>query len=61
VDRLDRRGFGLIGFAAAGIQVMSGDSWLACYVLFQIASITITLWITYLGFQMWRMAVSAAD
>jgi hypothetical protein len=53
--------FGLIGFAAAAIQVMSGESWLAFYVLFPIASITITLWITYIGFLMWRMAVSATD
>ncbi len=49
---------GLIGFAAAGIQVMSGESWLAFYVLFPIASIAITLWVTYLGFRMWRMALS---
>lgn len=53
--------FGLIGFAAAGIQVMSGESWLAFYVLFPIASIAITLWITCLGFQMWRMSLSATD
>ncbi|MET1084611.1 MAG: hypothetical protein ABWY12_16435 [Burkholderiales bacterium] len=48
--------FGVIGVAAAGIQVISGDSWLAFYVMFPIASIAITLWVTYLGFQMWRMA-----
>ncbi len=52
--------FGLIGFGAAGIQVMSGESWLAFYVLFPIASIAITLWITYLGFHMWRRAAHAA-
>ena len=51
--------FGLVGLAAAGIQVMSGASWLAFYVLFPIASIGITLWITYLGFRMWRMASTA--
>jgi hypothetical protein len=42
------------------IQVMSGDSWLAFYVLFPIASIGVTVWITYLGFRMWRMAGNAA-
>lgn len=31
--------FGLVGLAAAEIQVMSGASWLAFYVLFPIASI----------------------
>jgi hypothetical protein len=53
--------FGLIGLAAAGIQVISGESWLAFYVLFPIASIAIILWIIYLGFQMWRMASIATD
>jgi hypothetical protein len=47
---------GLIGFAAAGIQVISGESGLAFYVLFPIASIASTLWITYLGVRMWRMS-----
>jgi hypothetical protein len=47
--------FGMIGLTAAVIQVMSGESWLAFYVLFPIASIAITLWITYLGYRMWRM------
>jgi hypothetical protein len=48
--------FGLVGIAAAGIQVISGESWLPFYVLFPIASIAITLWIIYLGIQMWWMA-----
>ena len=52
--------FGLVGLAGAVIQVMSGDSWLAFYVLFPIASIGVTVWITYLGFRMWRMAGNAA-
>jgi hypothetical protein len=51
--------FGLVGLAAAGIQVMSGASWLAFYVLFPIAAIGITLWMIYLGFRMWSMASSA--
>ena len=61
--------FGLVGIAAAGIQVISGESWLPFYVLFPIASIAITLWIIYLGIQwiiylgiqMWWMAATAAD
>jgi hypothetical protein len=53
--------FGLVGLAAAGIQVMSGASWLAFYVLFPIASIGITLWITYLGFRMWRISSRATS
>ena len=53
--------FGLVGLTAAGIQVMSGASWLAFYVLFPMASIGITLWITYLGLRMWRMASSATS
>jgi hypothetical protein len=53
--------FGLVGLAAAGIQVMGGRSWLAFYVLFPIASSAITLWIIYLGLRMWRMASIAAD
>ena len=48
--------FGLVGFAAAGIQMMTGESWVTFYVLFPIVSIAITLWITYLGLRMWRMA-----
>jgi hypothetical protein len=36
--------------------VISGESWLPFYVLFPIASIAITLWIIYLGIQMWWMA-----
>jgi len=51
--------FGLVGVTAALIQVMSRDSWLAFYVLFPIASIGVTVWITYLGYRMWRMAVTA--
>jgi hypothetical protein len=51
--------FGLIGSAAAGIQVMSGSSWLAFNLLFPIAAIAITLWMIYLGFRMWRMASRA--
>lgn len=50
---------GLVGLAAAIIQVMSGESGLAFYVLFPIASITVILWITYLGYRMWRMAGNA--
>ena len=52
--------FGLVGVAAAAIQMMTGESWLTFYVLFPVASIAITLWITYLGFRMWRMADKAA-
>ena len=51
--------FGLIGVAAAVIQVMSGDSWLAFYVLFPVAAVAVTVWITYLGHRMWRMAGNA--
>ena len=51
--------FGLIGLTAALIQVMTGESWLTFYVLFPIASIAVTLWITYLGYRMWRIAVNA--
>ena len=51
--------FGLIGLTAALIQVMTGESWLAFYVLFPIASIAVTLWITYLGYRMWRIAANA--
>ena len=50
---------GLVGVAAAGIQMMTGESRVTFYVLFPIASIAITLWITYLGFRMWRMADKA--
>jgi hypothetical protein len=53
--------FGAVGLAAAGIQVMSGQSWLAFYVLFPIASMAITLWIIYLGVRMWRMAAGVTD
>ena len=52
--------FGLVGLAAAGIQMMTGESWVTFYVLFPAASIAITLWITYLGFRMWRMADKGA-
>lgn len=51
--------FGLIGLTAALIQVMTGESWLTFYVLFPIASIAVTLWITDLGYRMWRIAVNA--
>jgi hypothetical protein len=51
--------FGATGLVGAGIQVVTGESWLTFYVLFPIASIAITLWITYLGFRMWRMAEDA--
>ena len=50
--------FGLVGLAAAAIQVISGESWLTFYVLFPISSIAITLWTIYLGVWMWRMARS---
>ena len=53
--------FGLVGLAAAAIQVISGESWLTFYVLFPIASIAITLWIIYLGLRMWRMAAITID
>jgi len=53
--------FGLVGIAAAGIQVISGESWLPFYVLFPVASIAITLWIIYLGIQMWWMAATTTD
>jgi len=52
---------GLVGLAAAGIQAMTGESWLTFYVLFPIASIPILLWIIYLGFRMRRMASIATD
>ena len=51
--------FGMVGLAAAVIQVMSGESWLAFYVLFPIAATAVTAWITYLGYRMWRMAGNA--
>lgn len=51
--------FGLVGLVAAGIQMMTGESSVTFYVLFPVASIAITLWITYLGFRMWRMADKA--
>lgn len=53
--------FGLVGLAAAAIQVITGESWLTFYVLFPISSIAITLWIIYLGLRMWRMAAITID
>ena len=58
MDRLDRRSVWAVGFAAAGIQVMSGQSWLAFYVLFPIASIAMTV-VDHLFRWMWRMAANA--
>ena len=52
---------GMVGLAAAAIQVMSGQSWLAFYILFPFASIATTLWIIYLGFCMWRVAATAPN
>jgi hypothetical protein len=51
---------GLVGLASAGIQMMTGESRATFYVLFPVASIAITLWITYLGFGMWRTAEKVA-
>ena len=59
MDRLDRRAVWADRLDAALIQVMTGESWLTFYVLFPIASIAVTLWITYLGYRMWRIAVNA--
>jgi hypothetical protein len=53
--------FGIVGLAVAGIQVMSGVSWFAFYVLFPNASIGITLWMTHLGLRMRRMASRATS
>ena len=51
--------FGLVGLVAAGIQMLTGESSVTFYVLFPVASIAITLWTSFLGFQMWRMADKA--
>lgn len=51
--------FGMVGLVGAAIQMMTGESRVTFYLLFPIASIAITLWITYLGFRMWRMADKA--
>ena len=46
--------FGLVSVSAAVIQLLTGNTTLPFYILFPVAAFAITLWITCLGFLMWR-------